>query len=471
MNKITLKLFNTLTKEKETVYPQNNKVILLYTCGPTVYNYSHIGNLRTFVFEDIMRRAIEYFGFQVEHVMNITDIDDKTIRGAIANNVDIKTFVEPYSKAFFEDVESLHLLKAHHYPKATDFIEKMIDMIKGLLEKGYAYVAKDKSIYFHINKFSSYGKLSHLDLHSLKKGASGIAQDEYDKEHASDFVLWKSYDASRDGEVFWESPFGKGRPGWHIECSAMAISLLGKTIDIHAGGIDNIFPHHENEIAQSECFTGQTFVRLWVHSEHLLVDNKKMSKSLGNIYTLKDLLKKGYSPMEVRYILMQAHYRTPLNFTFKELDAVRSSLQRIKDFIYRLENLGDKNTLYPIEKLLEESHYKFKQSLADDLNISSSLAVLFDLIREINILCDRKELGKKEGEKILGLLRDFNRVFAFFPLDRKEEIPKEIEELAKQREEARKSKNFSLADHLRDALEQKGYVVEDSPIGYQIKKV
>lgn len=283
-----LKLYNTETKTKQTLELGPSKIIKMYTCGPTIYHYVHIGNLRTFVFEDILRRTIKFFGFPLIHVMNLTDVDDKTIKGALAQKVSLKEFVAPYKEAFFEDLGTLNIDLAEHYPAATDYICEMIKMIETLVEKGYAYKGHEGSIYFNIRKFPSYGRLSHLNLGELLAGASErVEADEYDKENVSDFVLWKAYDKERDGPIFWESPFGLGRPGWHIECSAMATSLLGETIDIHVGGVDNMFPHHENEIAQSECCTGKVFVKHWLHSEHLLVDGKKMSKSLGNFYTLR----------------------------------------------------------------------------------------------------------------------------------------------------------------------------------------
>src|SRR3990167_5556261 len=340
-----LKLYNTETRKKEEIVPSDNDKIRIYTCGPTIYDYAHIGNFRTYIFEDLLRRTLEFFDFEVLQVMNITDIDDKTIKGALKKHQSLIEYTEPYRQAFFEDITSLNVEKAEYYPKATQYTAQMIEIIKNLIAKNYAYKGSDGSIYFSIEKFKKYGRLSHLDLASLKQNAQNrINSDEYEKENASDFVLWKSYDEKRDGNIFWESPFGKGRPGWHIECSAMAIKLLGPTIDIHCGGVDNVFPHHENEIAQSESFTGKVFVRHWVHVEHLLVDHKKMSKSLGNFFTLRDLLKKGYSGREVRYLLLSTHYRTQLNFTFAGLDAARASLQRIGDFINRLRAIQGPGT-------------------------------------------------------------------------------------------------------------------------------
>ncbi|MCB1073997.1 MAG: cysteine--tRNA ligase, partial [Simkania sp.] len=331
---MTLHIYNTESREKEPItLAPHKKEIALYTCGPTVYNFAHIGNFRTYVFEDLFRRTLEFFGLKVKQVMNLTDVDDKTIKGALEKRVSLDEFTQFYKRAFFEDLKTLGIQKAHLYPSAIDYIPQMIAMIQHLIKKGLAYKGKEGSVYFSIRHFPAYGKLSHLCLSELKAGASErVTTDEYEKESIADFVLWKGYDPERDGDIYWESPFGKGRPGWHIECSAMATELLGETIDIHMGGVDNIFPHHENEIAQSEGCSGKMFSRYWVHAEHLIVNGKKMSKSLGNFFTLRDLLDKGYSGTEVRYLLLSTHYRTQLNFTLEGLNAARQSLQRLEDF-------------------------------------------------------------------------------------------------------------------------------------------
>lgn len=463
-----LYLFNTETRKKQEIL-QTGAHFLMYTCGPTVYNFAHIGNLRTYIFEDLLRRTLKYLGYKVKQVMNLTDVDDKTIKGAIEKGISLEEYTNPYIDAFFEDLKTLNIQRAESYPKATDYIPKMIKIIQGLLEKEYAYVGSDGCIYFSIRKFPKYGRLSHLKLEDLKIGASErVFQDEYEKDNASDFVLWKSYDAKRDGSIFWESPFGKGRPGWHIECSAMAMELLGETIDLHCGGVDNIFPHHDNEIAQSECFSGKTFAKFWAHSEHLIVDGKKMSKSLGNFYTLRDLLEKGYDPMVIRYLLLQAHYRTQLNFTFKGLDAAKSSLDRLKDFLFRLEHVegeGENETKILIENVLEE----FKNALRDDLNISVALASLFDFIRETNALCDQKRVGKDEAQDILLALRQMDQVLGFLPFH-EDAPPKEILEMLEKREKARHAKNWQLADALRDEIVSKGYIIDDTPSGAYVKK-
>jgi cysteinyl-tRNA synthetase len=353
---IRLKLFNTESREKEEITPLDGRTIRMYTCGPTVYNFAHIGNFRTYVFEDLLRRSLKFFGFHVNQVMNITDIDDKTLKGAIEKKISLQSFTQPYTDAFFEDLQTLNIERVEHYPAATQYISEMIGIIQTLLEKGVAYQGSDQSIYFSINRFPSYGRLSHLHLEDLQAGASErVSQDEYDKENVSDFVLWKAYDPARDGEIFWESPFGKGRPGWHIECSAMAMKLLGPSIDIHVGGVDNMFPHHENEIAQSEAYSCCRFVKHWLHAEHLLVDHKKMSKSLGNFFTLRDLLNKGYTGRQVRYMLLQTHYRTQLNFTLTGLDAVGAALNRLSDFIARLHGVRKEKMLKAFDLILEKA--------------------------------------------------------------------------------------------------------------------
>ena len=462
-------LFNTLSRQKEEI---NKEEISLYTCGPTVYDFAHIGNFRTYVFEDLLKRTLLYFGYSVKHVMNITDIDDKTIKGAIKKNISLDAYTEPFKKAFFEDIKTLNILPADSYPEATAYIAKMIEMITELLQKKIAYRGSDGSIYFSISKFKDYGKLSHLKLEDLEKGASQrVNLDEYDKENASDFVLWKAYDEKRDGKIYWDSAFGKGRPGWHIECSAMSIDLLGSSIDIHCGGVDNIFPHHENEIAQSESYTGKKFVNWWLHSEHLVVDNKKMSKSLGNFYTLRDLINRGYSGDQIRYLLIHAHYRMKLNFTFSGLDASKSALNRIEDFINRLKDVDitqDGNIAIP---RIEEARKSFKASLKDDLNISAALASFFDFIRDINALIDKHLISITEVRLIFTFLEEIDLVLGFLPLKKEEiTIPEDIQEAMQKRELARSEKDYQKADEYRDYILKKGFVLEDTKKGPVVKK-
>ncbi len=467
-----LHLFNTETRELEEVRPHHGDTIRMYTCGPTIYNFAHIGNFRTYVFEDLLRRTIRFFGFKLEQAMNLTDVDDKTIRGAIQNKISLKEFTEPFKIAFFEDLKTLHIQPVEYYPAATDYIPQMIEMIEELLKKGIAYRTKDGSIYYSIRKFPTYGKLSHLCIDDLKINASGEnAADEYEKDNISDFTLWKAYDPNRDGNIFWESPFGKGRPGWHIECSAMSMSLLGETIDIHCGGVDNMFPHHENEIAQSEGYSGKRFVYQWVHVEHLLVDHKKMSKSLGNFYTLRDLLNQGFTGTEVRYLLLSTHYRTQLNFSLPSLLAARASLKRIGDFVIRLRSIEGESTKHiHVFDRIQKAEKEFKEALSQDINISEALAVLFDLIRDIHTLCDEKAVGIREARAILELLTHWDQVLAVLPLHPEEEIAPDLTEKLRKREGARKAKNFLLSDQLRDEILQRGYLIEDTPQGARLKR-
>lgn len=467
-----MRLFNTETRTKEEIVAPE-KEIRMYTCGPTVYNYAHIGNFRTYVFEDLLRRTLKYFGFHVVQVMNITDIDDKTIRGALEKKITLKAYTDPYTEAFFQDLQTLSIEKVEHYPHATDYIPQMISLIQKLLDENIAYRGADGSVYFAITRFTSYGRLSHLKLDELKAGASErISADEYDKDHLADFVLWKAYDPTRDGQIFWESPFGKGRPGWHIECSAMAMDLLGPTIDIHVGGVDNMFPHHENEIAQSEACTHQRFVRYWLHAEHLLVDHKKMSKSLGNFYTLRDLLQKGYTGPQIRYLLLQTHYRTQLNFTFDGLDAAAKALERVSDFAARLRSIDAKIESDASAPFILVAKEKFTLALADDLNISVALAALFDFIRDINTLCDTHQVGRGAAHTILQFLEDLNRVLGVLPLHPiQEEIPSDLLALLSERQKARSEKDWKRADACRDTLLARGYLIEDTPAGARLKKV
>ncbi|QVL58267.1 MAG: cysteine--tRNA ligase [Simkaniaceae bacterium] len=467
-----LNIYNTESRTKELIeLPEGQTSLKMYTCGPTVYNYAHIGNLRTYVFEDLLRRTIKYFGFPLIQAMNLTDVEDKTIKGAKEKGLPLAEYTQIYKEAFFEDLKTLNIEPVEIICSATDNISEMIEMVKKLLEKGIAYKGKDGGIYYSIKHFPSYGRLSHLKLDELQEGASErVSDDEYDKESACDFVLWKPYDEKRDGAVFWESPFGKGRPGWHIECSAMATTLLGETIDIHVGGVDNIFPHHENEIAQSEGCSGKHFVRHWIHAQHLIVNGKKMSKSLGNFYTLRDLLEKGYTGAEIRYLLLSTHYRTQLNFTFEGLDAARQTLTRFSDFIYRLRtHVGDSSE--SLNLIIDRCRTSFKEALGDDLNISVALASLFDLLKQINALMDDNKVSKSEAEKVLTFLKELNTVLAVLPLEQGNlDIPIEIQEAFEKRQAARASKDWAEADKQRDYIHTHGYLIEDSPTGSRVKK-
>jgi len=435
-----------------------------------VYHFAHIGNFRAYVFEDFFRRTLAFFGFAVKHVMNLTDIDDKTIKRASEKGMTLGTFTQFYKNAFFEDLEALEILPAHHYPSASEYIPQMIHMIKTLLDKGLAYQVEEGSIYFSIDRFPSYGTLSHLPVGDLKVGGSNrVTSDEYEKQCAADFVLWKRYDPGRDGAIFWESPFGKGRPGWHIECSAMARALLGKTIDIHIGGVDNIFPHHENEIAQSEGCHDQLFTRFWVHVDHLVVDGKKMSKSLNNFYTLRDVLAKGYSSAEIRYLLMSTHYRIKLNFTIDGLHAARHSLDRLGNFVDRLHQVQGGHCYH---SRVQTARAQFRQALGDDLNISKALAVLFNFVRRVNLDIDRGFMTVLGAAEILTFLGDVNDVLGFIPMKGGQcKWPKEVQIALDKRQEARHKKNWAEADRHRDYIESKGYKIEDDPRGPRLRKI
>lgn len=472
LKNIHLKLYNTESRQKEVIAPLKAGLVRMYTCGPTVYNFAHIGNFRTYIAEDLLRRSIQFFGFQIEQVMNLTDVDDKTIRGAIAQNTTLDAFTQPYKEAFFEDLKTLNIQPAEHYPAATDYIPQMIQMIEQLIAKGIAYRGGDGSIYYAIQKFPRYGCLSHLHLDELQAGASErVATDEYEKEHVADFVLWKGYDPTRDGQIYWESPFGKGRPGWHLECSAMAMNILGETLDIHVGGVDNMFPHHENEIAQSEACSDKPFVKHWMHVEHLVVDSRKMSKSLGNFLTIRDLLAKGFTGRQLRYLLLSTHYKTQLNFTFPGLDAAKSTLQRLDDFIQRLYEVQTEDPAGLVISLGERAYTLFAQALADDLNISSSLAALFDFVREVNGLCDAGKIGRDEALDTIKLMKKFDAVLGVLQFEKEAEtIPPELEEAFNKRQQARAEKNWKLADEMRDFIQQRGYLIEDTPAGARLKK-
>jgi len=458
--------FNTLTRKKEEFKPIEQGVVKMYTCGPTVYDYAHIGNFRAYVFEDLLHRFLEYAGYQVIRVMNITDIDDKTIAGAIRENVSLNEYTKKYIDAFFEDMDCLKLKRATYFPRATEHIQEMVCLIKKLMEKGHAY-EKDGSIYFRVSSFPSYGKLSHYDFNQILTASTDA--DEYEKEEARDFALWK---AVKNEPFFWDTEIGRGRPGWHIECSAMSMKYLGETFDIHTGGVDNIFPHHENEIAQSEAVTGKKFVNYWLHCAHLLVNGEKMSKSKGNFYTLRDLLKKNYNPAGIRYLLMATHYRDPLNFTEQSLKQAENTVKHIQAFYQRisfaLKNEGPLH--HEIEKIVDDTSTKFYNALADDLNISPAMAEIFEFMHRINETIEKENISGKDAEKILAFIKKINEVIAVVE-DVIEQLPEEFMILIKKREQARKQKNFDLADQIRNTLSAKGIILEDTPYGTRwIKK-
>ena len=473
---MTLHFFNTYSRALEEFAPQHPPNVSMYTCGPTVYSNAHIGNFRAYIFEDLLQRHLEMRGFKVHRVMNITDVDDKTIRGAREAKISLNAFTEPFKRGFFEDLDTLRIKRADEYPGATEphYLARMIEMIAELIKRDLAYQAEDKSVYFRINKFPEYGKLAHLNLEELRP-TGRVRSDEYEKENIGDFALWKAWD-EEDGDVGWDSPWGRGRPGWHIECSAMATALLGDQVDIHCGGVDNIFPHHEAEIAQSEGVTGKKFVRYWMHCAHLLVDNQKMSKSLGNFYTLRDVIAKGYSGREVRYALVRVHYRVQLNFTFDGMEESRQALTRIDEWLERLREISasDGGASFQLASQSERQvgnlpHHDFQSALDDDLNISGALGVLFESIRETNRAMDANELGATAAKAWLQWWDEINRVLA---LDAVETValPSEVEALAEARRLARLAKNWQKSDELRSELNARGWEVRDTKDGQKITR-
>jgi cysteinyl-tRNA synthetase len=443
--------------------------VKLYTCGPTVYNHAHIGNLRTFLFEDLLRRTLKFLGYEVLHVMNLTDVDDKIIRDAGAQGVEIDTLTAPYIESFFAALDILHAERAEVYPRATRHIPEMIAIIEELLAKGHAYVAEG-SVFFRLASDEDYGRLSRIDVHAARRGER-VAADEYEKEDVRDFVLWK---AAKPGEPTWDSPWGPGRPGWHIECSAMSMKYLGTTFDIHCGGVDNIFPHHENEIAQSESATGELFVRTWLHAEHLLVDGEKMSKSLGNQYTLQDLLDRGVDPRALRYVYLSAHYRQKLNFTFDSLGAATSALKRLDDMRFRLGNAAEGPGPGRLISAVERFEHDFRAGLADDLNSPRALAALFTFVKDVNVGIE-KGVGAGDRDRVLAALAAADRVLGFLDAAQWRSAEpagddEEISELVRRRDAARAARDWAEADRLRAELTARNIVIEDTPQGSRWKR-
>ena len=466
-----LRFYNTMTRKKEVFKPLEEGKVRMYSCGLTVYDYAHIGNLRAYVFVDLLRRWLEHRGFDVKHVMNVTDVDDKTIQGMQREGVSLEKYTQKYIDAFFEDLQMLNIEKPQFVPRATENIDEMVRLIEILMGKGYGYRGEDNSIYYKISKFKDYGKLSKMKLKELKVGAR-VKVDEYGKEQASDFALWRAWDLD-NGDVFWETKLGKGRPGWHIECSAMSMKYLGETLDIHTGGVDNVFPHHENEIAQSEAVTGKKFVNYWVHNEHLLIKGERMGKSLKNFYTLRDLMRMGYDPLAIRYLLMSTHYRKQLHFTFEGLEAAKNALQRLYDFLERLEDVKNGVGHEEIKESIEKARKDFEDAMDDDLDINIALAAVFNLVKEVNILIDQRKLGQAGAKQVKDLMLDFDKVLGVLSdfWSRKEaKLPEEVEELIKMREEARKHKKWETSDAIRDKLRKIGIIIEDTPEGVKWRK-
>jgi len=465
---------NTLTGRKEPFVPLTPGEVRIYTCGPTVYDFSHIGNFRTFVFQDILRRFLRMNGYRVVQVMNVTDVDDRIIENATAAGVGIREYTEKYIQAFLEDARALNIEPSEHVVRATDHIDDMVALIERLSGKDLTY-RSDGSIYYRIAKFPGYGKLSKVDLSGIQSGAR-VDVDRYDKADARDFALWK---APKPGEHFWETPIGPGRPGWHIECSAMAMKYLGETLDIHTGGVDLTFPHHENEIAQSEAATGKPFARYWLHAEHLIIDSQKMSKSLGNFYTLRDLFAQGYRPSALRFLLASVPYRRQLNFTLDGLQQATSSVERLRHFVTRLKTEkfppGESSGSAARVRQAEEA---FESGLEDDLNTAQALAAIFDLVRDANTAIDDGRFRQGDVAHILAAIEKFDSIFAVIADDDAEKLralgyqiasaaagEAEIEALVAERQAARERRDFQTADRIRQQLAERGIILEDTRDG------
>jgi cysteinyl-tRNA synthetase len=455
---MALRFFNTLTRMVEEFVPREPGKVSMYTCGPTVYNRAHIGNFRTFVFSDVVRRYFRYRGYDVLYVMNLTDVDDRTIVGSQKEGIPMLEFTERYTRIFFEDRDHLGIEPADIYPKATEHIPEMVDIVKTLAAKGHAYLS-DGSWYFRVESFPDYGKLARLDAAGMRQ-TERVAEDEYSKRDPRDFALWKAWEPA-DGDVFWETELGKGRPGWHLECSAMSLKYLGKAFDLHLGGVDLIFPHHQNEVAQTEACTGQPLARYWLHSEFLMIDSEKMSKSLGNVYSIGDLVDKGYKPREIRLALLSAHYRQQLNFTYEGLESARAAIERLDCCQQNLHYAQGGGGQAEVKAILTEHENAFREAMDEDLNFPNALAVVFGLIRDLNVLCSKGLVGAAEAEAVQVVLRRMDSVLGFICEDQAEEQDQEIERLVRARDEARRTKNWAEADRIRQRLAECNVIVED----------
>ncbi|MBU0711217.1 cysteine--tRNA ligase [bacterium] len=463
---MALRFYNTMTRNKDDFQPIQTGKVRMYTCGPTVYNYAHIGNFRAYIFEDLLRRYLKFKGYQVVQVMNITDVDDKIIRDANKTGKSIREFTKSYQDAFFEDLDALGIERAEVYPAATDHIPEMVNLIKSLLDKGIAYRTDDGSIYFRVSDYPAYGKLAHLNIAEMQRGAR-VQSDEYEKEEIRDFALWKGW-KDDDGPVYWETEIGKGRPGWHIECSAMSSKYLGKHFDIHTGGVDNIFPHHENEIAQSEAGTGEKFVNYWLHCEHLMVEGDKMSKSAGNFYRLRELLDKEIDATAIRYVLLSTHYRQKLNFTFDKVEAAAKSITRLRDFKKSL--IGNTiNDSQQIRKIIDKYLNDFEATLDDDLNISGALGSVFSCIHEINTFRETNSLTEDDVQAIVEYLNRIDSVLNVLEVP-ENQLSDEEQTLIDARQQARAERNWAEADRIRDELLSRGIILEDTPQGTSWKR-
>ena len=459
-----LQFYNTLKRKKEIFQPIEKGKVGLYTCGPTVYDYAHIGNFRTFMFEDLLKRWLLHLRYDVKHVMNITDVDDKTIKKAKQMKVSLSRITDKYTKYFMEDLTWLKMIPADIYPIATESIPKMISMIERLLDKGFAYREDDGSVYFNINSFPNYGKLTQINISAQRTG-DRIMEDEYDKDAPQDFALWKGW-KEEDGDVVWDAPWGRGRPGWHIECSAMSSESLGDHFDIHCGGVDNMFPHHENEIAQSQCATDQPFVNYWLHSEFLMVDGGKMSKSLGNFYRISALKELGFTAESIRYLLLAGHYRSKITFSIDKKHEGDKVVQRLSDFYTRLQKM---NANESSAGSMPEAYSKFRDRMNDDLDSPQALAVFFDWMKTVNGKIDKNVITDSELGEAWEFLVAFDSVFGFIQ-NQDFEIPDKINLLLNKRQKARDEDNWIESDLIREQLKEKGWIVDDTTDGQNLKK-
>jgi cysteinyl-tRNA synthetase len=465
-----LRVFNTLTRSVEEFRPLEDGKVRMYICGPTVWNFAHIGNFRTFVFGDILRRYLKYKGYEVTHVFNLTDIDDRIINEAAKSSVSIDEFTAPYIEYFWEDFDALGMERPEVTPRATHHITEMIEIIQKLIDNGKAYES-DGSIYYRISAFPDYGKLSRINFSgNITGGSERVDTDKYEKEDARDFALWKLVDEGE--EPGWDAPFGRGRPGWHIECSAMSMKYLGETFDIHAGGQDLQFPHHENEIAQSEGATGKQFSRYWIHSEFLKIDDVTMSKSKGNFFTFRDLREQGYSALAIRYLLLSVPTRKQLNFTFEGLQAAESTVERLRNFRQLVNEGGDgsNNNTRKVVDIANSALEKFETAMDDDFNTAAALAALHDMVREVNIVLAADGLSLDARDTVMETIEKLNSVFGIFGEEESEILDAEIEALIEERQEARRNRNFARSDEIRDQLAEEGIILEDTKDGVRWKR-
>lgn len=464
-----LRFFNTLSRQIEEFHPIEEGKVRMYICGPTVWNFAHIGNFRTFIFGDILRRYLKFKGYDVTHVFNLTDIDDRIINEAAKQKIGIDDFTAPFIQYFWEDFDALGNERPEITPRATHHISEMIDIIAKLLENGHAYES-DGSIYYRITAFPEYGKLSKINFSGNITGASErIDTDKYEKEDARDFALWKL--VGEDEEPGWDAPFGRGRPGWHIECSAMAMKYLGETFDLHAGGMDLQFPHHENEIAQSEGATGKQFANYWIHSEFLKIDDVTMSKSKGNFFTFRDLREQGYSSLAIRYLLLSVPYSKQLNFTFEGLQGAESTIERLRNFLGLVVNSGDgEGSDERTAQMIASSLQQFEAAMDDNFNTAAALAAVHNLVRDINTVMAANALLAADREAVLSAVETFDSVLGIFGESKTDPLDAEIEALVNERQDARAARNFTRSDELRDLLAEKGIVLEDTKDGVRWKR-